>query len=351
MLQGEYYHELLRKYVVLFGTLFNNIYVSRYDASGEKTQQFKVPLSYGPREKFLAKLDEDPDLDRLRAITLPRISFDITGIQYDGTRKKNSLNKIISIADPSGLSSRKRMWEAVPYNITFSLTIMTRNTEDGAKIVEQILPNFTPSWTISAKLIDGFDNYVLDIPVSLSSASPEDMYTDSFLTRRASMWTLTFVMKGYFLGPHREAKIIKIANTNFYDSLTSNNAVERVTVKPGMTDEGLPTTYTSDSVIQATATASITANSVTGISMANTGIGYSNATITISAPSSNTGITAKAVPVISEDSIVAIKIINNGAEYDSVPTVTISAPDMATISHTLIDAEDTFDYVVITENL
>ncbi len=351
MLQGEFYHELMRKYVVLFGTLFNDINLTRYDADGSKAQQLKVPLSYGPKEKYLARLDEDATIDRQKAITLPRISFEISSITYDGTRKRNSLNKIVSSDTSTQSGSRVTMWNPVPYNIVFTLTVMTRNTEDGAKIVEQILPNFTPDWTISAKLIDDIDNFILDIPVYLNDVSSEDLYTGDFVTRRATTWNLNFTMKAQFAGPVKKSKVIKVAKANLYDSLTANSTAEIITVKPGLTVNGDPTTFNSNSVSQATATATVEANTVTVINVDTSGIGYSNATITIDPPSDNTGVTAQATAIIKENTVAAIKMINNGSKYSTPPTVTISPPDMATVAYTEIEAEDDFGFVVTIESV
>jgi hypothetical protein len=207
-------HGTLRKYIIYFGTLFNNISVNRYDNNGSLIQNMKVPLNYGPREKFLARLDGNPDLYRPIAIQLPRMTFEVTGITYDSNRKLPMTNKITT-PDPSDPTGVLYQYMPVPYNIDITLSIMVKNAEDGTYIIEQILPYFNPMWSATLNLIPEM-NVKHDIPITLDNITCEDTYEGDFLNRRAIIWTLNFTLKGYFFGPSISSNtgIIKEINTN-----------------------------------------------------------------------------------------------------------------------------------------
>lgn len=245
-----FYHDLIRKYVVIFGTLFNDISIYRTDEDGDTQQTMKVPLSYGPREKFLARLEEDPDLQRPISIQLPRIAFELQGISYDANRKltttttysnrKASLNK---------QTEYNKIYVPVPYNLVFRLSVMAKTTADGTKIIEQILPYFTPDWTLSVKLVEEMDNMILDIPVVLDGVQEEDIYESDFTSRRVIVWNLDFTVKGYFFGPTHKAKIIKVAKVNFHTDFTTDEfPLSTVVVQPGLTANGTPTSNSAASV-------------------------------------------------------------------------------------------------------
>jgi hypothetical protein len=255
MFGSTFHHNTLRKYVVLFGTVFNNIYVTRQNTAGETIQTLKVPLSYGPKEKFLARLEGNPDLDKKTAITVPRISFEMTTFQYDGERKLNTLNRKIK--------NNKSLYQPVPYNITFQMSIIVKNAEDGTKIVEQILPYFTPEWTASVHLIPSMEDDPWDIPIILNNISSEDTYEGNFDTRRAIIWTLDFTIKGYLFGPAKkigsgdgtDGGIIKYIDVNIRPTAnvatantTNTAATETVHVFPGLTANGEPTTNAAASI-------------------------------------------------------------------------------------------------------
>jgi hypothetical protein len=244
-------HNTLRKYVVLFGTLFNNLYIKRQDSSGENIQTLKIPLSYGPKEKFLARLDGDPKLERKVGIVLPRMSFEMTSFDYDSSRKLNTLNKRYkqSTTDPDSVSY---MYQPVPYNIGFTLYIMVKNAEDGTKIVEQILPYFTPEWTPTVELIPSIGG-TFDLPIVLNSVQTEDSYEGNFETRRSIIWTLNFTMKGYLFGPVKTASLIKIAEIDARISNTANPVIANTSLAntivvqstPGLLANGSPTSNSS----------------------------------------------------------------------------------------------------------
>ena len=260
MLGHTFYHNTIRRYVILFGTLFNDIHINREDTSQGVTRTIKVPISYGPKEKMLARLDADPELKR-PAIVLPRMSFELTDLNYGPTRKLNTIGKIVA-ANPDDTNSAKYQYTPVPYDLNFILSIAVKNADDGTRILEQILPFFTPNWNSTVDLIPEL-GIRLDIPIVLNAVSSEDSYEGDFEARRSIVWTLSFTMKGYIFGPTRPAngsssgQLIKLANVNFYDTSTYtdiDNAVgnldivENVKVTPGMLANGSPTSNASLSV-------------------------------------------------------------------------------------------------------
>lgn len=238
MFGQDFYHQTTRRYVAIFGTLFNNISIGRSNNSGTETQRFKVPINYGPMQKFLSKVQQDPDL-KSPAITLPRMTFEITSMSYDGSRNLTSLTR-----NTKALVANDRVrtqFTPAPYNLEFSLNIMTKYYEDGQKIIEQILPFFKPEFVVTAKLIDTMD-MLTDIPIILNSVSTEDTYEGTYDERRALIWTLNFTLKGYYYGPTAEKKVIKFVTANAYSDLSANTPYQVVTVQPGLTAGGLPTT-------------------------------------------------------------------------------------------------------------
>jgi len=187
-----FYHQTSRKMVVAFGTLFNTIEVRRTNSSDEVTEVVKIPLSYGPKDKMLARITSDPSLSSAVALTVPRMGFELTSMSYDSARKLNTIGRNVA----KGTTGLKKQYNPVPYNYDFSLYIFVKNAEDGTQILEQILPFFTPEFTITMTLISGMD-IKMDIPLVLSSVSSEDTYEGDFATRRSIIWTLNFSMKGY----------------------------------------------------------------------------------------------------------------------------------------------------------
>lgn len=241
MISIPFYHSLFKKYVVVFGTLFNNIFIERKNADGTLEQTFKIPIAYGPREKFLARVEDNPDAAALTAIKLPRMAFEVTDISYAPERKLQTLNKLSSKKNINGVNVYSKVFNPVPYNIGFRLDIMTKTMEDGLRIVEQILPYFTPEWTVSAKLLgEDFDN-VTDIPLVLNSVNIDDSYAADFTIRRVLTFSLTFTMKCYFFGPVTESKLIKIADVRLYADTTANTGVVTTLTRPGLTASGEPT--------------------------------------------------------------------------------------------------------------
>ena len=199
-----FYHQTSRKMVVAFGSLFNTIEVRRTNSAGSVVDTIKVPLSYGPREKFLTRISADPNLNPSIALTVPRMGFELTAMTYDGVRKLNTMGRNVK----TGTTGLKKQFNPVPYNWDFSLYVYVKNAEDGTQILEQILPFFTPEFTVTMNLVSSMSEK-RDIPLVLNSVTSEDTYEGDFASRRSIIWTLSFLMKG-FLYPNvaDNAKII-----------------------------------------------------------------------------------------------------------------------------------------------
>ena len=187
-----FYHQISRKMVVAFGSLFNTIEVRRTDSSDAVTEVIKIPLSYGPKDKMLTRISSDPNLNPKVALTVPRMGFELLSMTYDSVRKLNTLNRNVK----KGTTGLKKQFNPVPYNWEFSLYIFVKNAEDGTQVLEQILPFFTPEFTVTMNLVSSMEE-VRDIPLVLNSVTSEDTYEGDFATRRSIIWTLSFTMKGF----------------------------------------------------------------------------------------------------------------------------------------------------------
>lgn len=240
-----FYHSHIRKTVAVFGTLFNNINVQRKDTNGTSINNVKVPLSYGPKQKFLARLFEEPDLNAPEvAIRLPRMSFEITGMQYDTSVK---LNKMNTIAQPN-VHGQNTIRNPVPYIISFQLSIYAKNQDDALQVVEQIIPYFNPEYVVTIKEIPSL-NISRDIPIVLQSVNYSDDYEGDFASRRVLMYSLDFSMKTFFYGPITQNQgVIKdaIINTRDYDNSALIQEVETMVNPLGASRDG---TYTIDETI------------------------------------------------------------------------------------------------------
>ena len=239
MFKDAQYHELIRKTVVAFGTLFNDMYVYRKNSTGKIIQKMKVPLAYGPKQKFLVRLDQDTtrgaDNVKTTALTLPRIGFELTGLTYDPARKLNRIQKFKKVkgADSKSLSN---VYMPVPYNVSFTLFTMAKNSEDALQIVEQILPMFQPDYTISLNVMPTME-IVRDVPIVLNDVAYEDTYDGNFTERRVIMYTLNFTAKMYLYGPVTSQKIIKRVQVDKYSDNNVNVAKreQRIVVTPNPT--------------------------------------------------------------------------------------------------------------------
>ena len=231
MLGTYYYHEILRRTVIAFGTLFNDINVRHTGNNGENLSQIKVPVSYGPRQKFLARIQLQPDLNKATTLSLPRMSFEMTNIQYDSTRK-SGITQTFKASDGDNL---KKVFLPVPYNVGFELNILTKQNDDALQIVEQILPFFQPAFNLTVDLVSSIGEK-RDIPMVLDSISFQDDYEGDFATRRALIYTLSFTAKTYLFGPIAETtegliKKVQI-DTDMNTDTTVANREMRYTVTP-----------------------------------------------------------------------------------------------------------------------
>ena len=233
MLGQQFYHETMRKVVVAFGTIFNNINIVRTNSSGAVTQSMKVPLAYGPKQKFLTRLREDPNLNKKVALTLPRIGFEISGISYDASRKLNSIQKFKKTNNSTDGKTLSSQYMPVPYNMDFELVVMAKQSDDALQIVEQILPFFQPDYTITLN-----DNSAMgttrDVPIILTGVTYADEYEGSFEDRRVLTYTLSFTAKFYLYGPVTDQKVIKQVQVDQYTDMPVNapKREQRYTVTP-----------------------------------------------------------------------------------------------------------------------
>ena len=217
MFGTHFYHSTIRKTVVAFGTIFNNIQIRRVDGSGNVAQSLRVPLAYGPKGKFLARLFENPSFNNKVQTTVPRMGFDISSFAYDSTRKLNTLNKRRKI-DSANTSKLDFQYLSVPYNVDFNLYIFAKQQDDALQCVEQILPYFTPAYTLTINAVPEM-GIKQDFPVILNSLSYEDDYEGDFATRRSIVYTLTFTVKTNFYGPVEKQGIIKKARVDQYTNI------------------------------------------------------------------------------------------------------------------------------------
>jgi len=245
---NPFYNSLFKKYVAIFGTLFNSVVIERHDSSGNLVQSIQVPIAYGPRDKFLARILQNPTGSTPSATNLPRMSFEIDSVTYAPDRKLQTMQKIVSKNNINGQNVYKKVFTPVPYDIGIKLQCMSKTMEDGLQIVEQILPYFTPEWTITAAMLGNDFNESTDIPVVLNSVQIDDQYESDFTQRRVLIFILNFTIKGYFWGPVSESKIIKIVETNVHLDTSSNTVPVTTTIRPGLTPEGLPTSNADLSV-------------------------------------------------------------------------------------------------------
>ena len=206
MLGTQFYNQAVRKTVVSFGTLFNNIELKK-TVDGQVIETEKVPLAYGPKQKFLYRLQGNPTDGRKVAITLPRIYFEMTGIDYDAARKTPATQKYKTVINDNGNEVRTQ-YVPVPYNISFEVGILCKSQDDGLKILEQILPFFQPSFSMSLKFIPDMDE-VRDVAVVLNSVDFDDDWEDDFSTRRSITYTMQFTAKSYIYGPYTKADVIR----------------------------------------------------------------------------------------------------------------------------------------------
>ncbi len=237
MLGTYYYHEIIRKTIVSFGTLFNAISIRHDDKSGNTYSELKVPLAYGPSQKFLARLEQQADLNKPVGITLPRMSFEMNNVSYDSSRK-SGVTQTFKASDGTNI---KKVFMPVPYNIGFELNILAKLNDDALQIIEQILPYFQPSFNLTVDLVKSIGEK-RDIPIVLDSINFQDDYEGDFSTRRALIYTLGFTAKTYLFGPVAESTsgLIKKVQIDYATNTDTQNAKREVryTVTPKPVDAG-----------------------------------------------------------------------------------------------------------------
>ena len=206
---GYFYNEILRRTIISFGTLFNNVTIQ------QENSVVKVPLAYGPTQKFLARIEQQADLNKATSITLPRMSFEFTGLTYDSSRKVSTTQQY-TVKDPDNGEESKKIFMPVPYNMQFELAIMCKLNDDALQIVEQILPYFQPAYNLTVELVEGIKEK-RDVPVVLENITMQDDYDGDFKERRVLLYTLRFTAKTYMYGPVSSATrdIIKVAKVSY----------------------------------------------------------------------------------------------------------------------------------------
>lgn len=222
MLQ-KFYWGTIRKSVIAFGNLFNNLYIDRRNSNGDVTQTLKVPLAYSPRQKFLARIQAEPNLpEESFQVYLPRMGFEMLGLQYDAARKISLVQDNRVVNGTAGTLNRQ--YAPTPYNINMALYIYAKNQDDGLQILEQILPYFNPEFNLSLNAVPQL-NLKNDLPVILDSINYDDNYEGDFTQRRAIIWTLNFTIKINFYGPIHKQGIIRSATVRTYGDKNMSNVI------------------------------------------------------------------------------------------------------------------------------
>ena len=232
MLGNYFYHEIIRKTVIAFGTLFNDIHVRHEDQAGNPISEIKVPVAYGPRQKFLARITQQAELNKATQITLPRMSFEITSISYDSSRKAG-ITQTFKAPNKDNDDKLTKVFMPVPYNIGFDLNILVKLQDDGLQILEQILPFFQPAFTLSIDLVKSIGEK-RDVPMVLNNISQQDDYEGDFSTRRALIYTLSFTAKTFMFGhiSNTPEGLIRKVQLDYYSDSNTRTAkrVQRYTV-------------------------------------------------------------------------------------------------------------------------
>lgn len=267
MFSNQFYHQTLRRYVVAFGNMFDDLVVRRLNKNNVVVQSIMVPIAYGPKQKWLVRIRQNPDLKEQVSMQLPRLGFEITSITYDGARRLTGTTKNVALR-ASDVNKLDRQYVPVPWDIGFALYAYVKNSDDGAQIVEQILPFFGPEWTNTVNVIPSM-GLKMDVPTILQGVTVDDVYEGDYDTRQTLVYTFNFTMKGWFFGPIRSQGVIKRAQTDLhvvepvansdvlygiqYQKFTSEELDEaavssRLRVQPGLLANGVGTTNSAASV-------------------------------------------------------------------------------------------------------
>ena len=254
MLGQTWYFGLIRKYVTIFGTLFNDILINRVDSSDNTTKTIKVPIAYGPKERYLTRQSQNDDLLRPVSLVYPRMAFEITDIRYDSDRKLSTIGK--STTGSSNKGNLHTQNNPVPYNISFRLSIIARNSDDALRIVEQIIPYFTPNLNVSANLISEMNYGNITLPLTLNDVGQEELYEGDFTSKEYIIWTLDFTLKAFLYGPTNDSKVIKEIFINFKipdgdittSAIATTETEEHIYIRPGLTAGNTATSNAAASV-------------------------------------------------------------------------------------------------------
>ena len=238
MLGTYYYHEIIRKTIISFGTLFNQIHLRHTDKNNNNISDMRVPITYGPKQKFLARILQQPELNKATQISLQRMTFEMNSIQYDSTRKSNIVQTFRTTDEGDNI---KKVFMPVPYNIGFELNILCKLNDDALQIIEQILPYFQPAFNVTVDLVESIGEK-RDIPMVLDSITFKDDYEGDFLTRRALIYTLTFTAKTYMFGPIAESSEGLIRKVQVDQYATTDIATARREIRYTVT----PDPYNAD---------------------------------------------------------------------------------------------------------
>ena len=253
MFGNYFYNESMRRMTIGFGQIFNNIQIKRKNDAGKVIQTIRVPLAYGPKEKFLVRLDQQSSLNnREFAITLPRMGFEISSIAYDPTRKLTRIQKFKQVKSGKDGKVLDFNYTPVPYNISYNLFSFTASAEAGLQIIEQILPFFQPDYTVTMILDSTYMDTKRDIPFVLENVNYDDSYTGTLTSLRRIIYTLQFTAKIYLYGPISQSAIIKKVSADLYDNTSDQNPSrsERVTVQPNPTSADKDDTYTYTTTLE-----------------------------------------------------------------------------------------------------
>lgn len=315
MFKGKtFYNEHIRKAIIAFGTVFNNINIERKNASGETIQTLRVPLAYSTKQKFLSRIENIPTVESRGevAIVLPRMGFEITALGYDAQRKISPIQ--VHKKATSSATSVAKTFVSTPYDLTLSLYIFAKNQEDGLRIIEQVLPYFNPDFNITVNDLPDL-GIKRDIKILLESIGYEDNTAGTFAERQSIVWTLTFTMKLNFYGYVANQDVIRKSIVDVFQN-------------PEFTGERRTQTYTV-SAATATAAATISGDALNSIAVTYKGEGYSE-----SGPNVSVTGNGRAHAVMEPDPlnsgkfrVASVVIDDAGSGYSSVPTVTFEAPD------------------------
>ena len=334
---GTYsYNEIIRKTIIAFGTLFNEVYIKHEEQDGTDYSFIKVPIAYGPIQKFLARLQEKPDLRKRVGMTLPRMSFEMTSMKYDSSRKVSAMQTFKAIKT-SDKTEQVKVFMPVPYNIGFQLNIMTKLNDDMLQIIEQILPTFQPNFNLTINLISSIGEKK-DVPIVLEGIGMEDNYEGDYTERRSLVYTLNFTAKTYLFGPIPNSTdgLIKKVQVDYYTNTDTKNASRqlRYTVTPRAIKD-----YNNDNITSLTQDID---DKVTVFDVSSAVSLFNNSYIMI-------GDEEMYIKNISEDTLTVLRgqdktTSTSHSEGDSINAITVEDNELVEIGDDFGFSESRFDF-------